>query len=99
MRQMKAGIPISEVMSQIATDIPAWSIRPSASPQPGSSTVRGSIRRAAVSCGARTLCRVAASRSTVSQIAWLIASRRWLPEASPLEVAMKHPVPVGLGSV
>ena len=53
-RQMKAGIPMSEVMSQIAADMPARSSRSSASPQPGSSTVRGSIRRDAASSGART---------------------------------------------
>ena len=75
-RQMKAGIPTSEVISQIATDMPARPSRSSASPQPGSSTVRGSIRHDAASSGDRTLCNVAASRSTVSQIAWLIASRR-----------------------
>ena len=67
---------MSEVMSQIAADMPARSIRSSASPQPGSSTVRGSIRRDAASSGARTACSVAASRSTISQIAWLIASSR-----------------------
>ncbi len=37
--------------------------------------------------------------STASQMPWLIASSRWLPDASPLEVAMKQPVPVGAGSV
>lgn len=98
-RHLKAGIPMSVVISQIPTDMPARSSRPSASRQPGSSTVSGSIRRDAASRGVRTSCRVTASRSTVSQMAWLTASRKWLPEASPLEVARKHPVPVGTGSV
>jgi hypothetical protein len=98
-RHLKAGIPMSLVMSQIATDMPARSIRSSASPQAGSVTVPGSTRRGAVSPGGRRPCRVAASRSTISQMPWLIASSRWLPDASPLEAATKHPVPVGGGSV
>jgi len=92
-------MPTSDVMSQITTDMPARSSRSSAVAQPGSSTVRGSTRRGAASAWGRTLCSVAASRSTVSQMPWLTASRRWLPEASPLELATKHPVPVGGGSV
>ncbi len=42
---------------------------------------------------------VAASRSTTSQSPWQIASSRWLPEASPLELAWKQPLPAGNGSV
>ncbi len=89
---LNAGTLTSVVTSQIPADMPARSIRSRACRHAGSSTVRGSIRRDAISSAVRTRCRVAASRSIASQRAWLSASRKWFPEASPVVVPRKLPV-------
>ena len=93
-RQQKLATPTSLVVSQMRTARSAAGEPDEQLRHSGSLIVAGStVRRARASPESRQS--VEASRSTTSQSPWQIASSRWLPEASPLELAWKQPLPGG----